>query len=163
MNVEQTRPITQFNAVVQGDCLEVLRRMPAGSADFVLTDPPYLVRYRSRDGRRIQNDADGSWLLPAFREIFRVLRRDSFCISFYGWSQADKFIAAWRRAGFHLAGHLTFPKSYASTERFLRYHHETPICSSKAILFVRPNAFLMSSSGSIQASNCIRRKNRSAF
>jgi adenine-specific DNA-methyltransferase len=112
MNVEQTRPITQFNAVVQGDCLEVLRRMPAGSADFVLTDPPYLVRYRSRDGRRIQNDADGSWLLPAFREIFRVLRRDSFCISFYGWSQADKFIAAWRRAGFHLAGHLTFPKSY---------------------------------------------------
>jgi hypothetical protein len=43
----------------------------------------------------------------AFAEIFRVLRRDSFCVSFYGWHQADKFIAAWREAGFRLAGHLT--------------------------------------------------------
>jgi DNA modification methylase len=112
------------NTIVQGDCIAVMRRMDAGSADFVLTDPPYLVRYRSRDGRSIANDADASWLPPAFAEIFRILRPDSFCVSFYGWSQADKFISAWRRAGFHLAGHLTFPKGYASTERFLRYHHE---------------------------------------
>jgi len=63
-------------------------------------------------------------LTPAFSEVFRILRFDSFCVSFYGWSQADKFISAWRRAGFQLAGHLTFPKAYASTERFLRYHHE---------------------------------------
>jgi adenine-specific DNA-methyltransferase len=114
----------QPNRIVHGDCVEVLRRMPAASADFVLTDPPYLVRYCSRDGRTIQNDADGAWLYPAFSGIFRILRQDSFCVSFYGWSQADKFIAAWRRAGFRLAGHLTFPKSYASTERFLGYRHE---------------------------------------
>lgn len=132
MNVEQVKSIstTQFaeteprNAILEGDCTKLLRRMPAGSADFVLTDPPYLVRYCSRDGRTIANDADGSWLLPAFAEIFRILPRDGFCVSFYGWSQADRFIAAWRRVGFRLAGHFSFPKTYASTERFLRYHHE---------------------------------------
>jgi site-specific DNA-methyltransferase (adenine-specific) len=117
--------------VFNGDCVELLRQMSGCSVDFVLTDPPYLARYRSRDGRTIANDADAAWLKPAFSQIFRVLRRDSFCISFYGWHVADKFIAAWREAGFRLAGHLTFPKSYASTERFLRYHHENAYLLAK--------------------------------
>ena len=60
-----------------------------------------------------------------------MLRRDSFCISFYGWHQADKFIAAWREAGFRLAGHLTFPKQYASTERFVQYRHENAYLLAK--------------------------------
>ena len=97
----------------------------------MLTDPPYLAHYCSRDGRRVANDGDAAWLKPAFAEIFRVLRRDSFCVSFYGWHQADKFIAAWREAGFRLAGHLTFPKQYASTERFLQYRHENAYLLAK--------------------------------
>jgi hypothetical protein len=103
------------------------------SRSRVLTDPPYLVRYCSRDGRTIANDADGSWLSPAFAEIFRILPRDGFCVTFYGWSQADRFIAAWRHAGFRLAGHFSFPKVYASTERFCATTTRAPICSSRAI------------------------------
>jgi site-specific DNA-methyltransferase (adenine-specific) len=108
-----------------------MRQFRSSSVDFVLTDPPYLAHYCSRDGRKVDNDNDAAWLKPAFAEIFRVLRRDSFCISFYGWHQADKFIAAWRGAGFRLAGHLTFPKRYPSTERFLRYHHENAYLLAK--------------------------------
>jgi len=127
MKIEQSKQTIsepQPNTVTQGDCIEVMRGLRGGSVDFVLTDPPYLARYCSRDCRRIANDSNGAWLKPAFAEIFRVLRRDSFCVSFYGWHQADKFIAAWREAGFRLAGHITFTKQYPSTERFLRYHHE---------------------------------------
>ena len=62
--------------------------MPAASVDFVLTDPPYLVNYCSRDGRAIQNDADDRWLKPAFAEAFRVVRWNRFCVCFYGWSKA---------------------------------------------------------------------------
>jgi DNA modification methylase len=121
----------QANTVLQGDCVQVMRRFLSCSVDFVLTDPPYLAHYCSRDGRRIANDGDAAWLQPAFAEIFRVLRRDSFCVSFYGWQQADKFITAWRAAGFRLAGHLTFTKRYPSTERFLRYHHENAYLLAK--------------------------------
>ena len=32
--------------------------MPAGSVDFVLTDPLYLINYRSLDGRAILNHVD---------------------------------------------------------------------------------------------------------
>jgi site-specific DNA-methyltransferase (adenine-specific) len=134
MNKDQSKqPISeqQANAVLQGDCVKVMRQLPSCAVDFVLTDPPYLAHYRSRDGRKVVNDDDAAWLRPAFAEIFRVLRRDSFCISFYGWHQADKFIAAWRESGFRLAGHLTFTKRYPSTERFLQYHHENAYLLAK--------------------------------
>src|SRR5712691_7238856 len=37
-----------LDTVAQGDCVELMRQMPAASVDFILTDPPYLVAYRSR-------------------------------------------------------------------------------------------------------------------
>jgi hypothetical protein len=113
-----------LDTVAQGDCVELMRQMPVASVDFILTDPPYLVNYRSRDGRVIRNDTDDRWLRPAFAEAYRVLRSNRFCVCFYGWSKADTFIAAWRGAGFRPVGHLVFRKCYASTTRFLRYQHE---------------------------------------
>jgi DNA modification methylase len=42
--------ITTFNRIIQGDCLNILPQLAAGSVNFALTDPPYLARYQSRDG-----------------------------------------------------------------------------------------------------------------
>jgi DNA modification methylase len=128
MNPKEIVPIPTLHpfldTVTHGDCVELMRGMPGGYVDFILTDPPYLVDYRSRDGRRIRNDADEAWVKPAFVQTYRVLRWKRFCVCFYGWSKADRFISAWRAAGFHIVGHLVFRKSYASRTRFLRYQHE---------------------------------------
>jgi site-specific DNA-methyltransferase (adenine-specific) len=113
-----------LNSIVHGDCLEALPTLPAKSINFVLTDPPYLVNYKSRDGREVPNDDNNRWLKPAFAEIYRVLESDSFCVSFYGWNQIHRFIDAWRTAGFRAVGHLVFTKSYSSSTRFLQYQHE---------------------------------------
>lgn len=112
------------NTVRHGDCVRLMRRMDAASVDFILTDPPYLVRYRDRYGRTVRNDDNGHWLRPAFAEMFRLLKPDSYCVSFYGWNQVDLFMDAWRAAGFRVVGHLVFAKSYASSTRFLAHHHE---------------------------------------
>lgn len=112
------------NRIIIGDCLDILPELPTRSVNFVLTDPPYIARYRSRDGRAVLNDDNDTWLEPAFTEIYRVLERNRFCVSFYGWPHADKFLAAWRKAGFRIVGHLAFPKRYTSSERYLRYQHE---------------------------------------
>jgi site-specific DNA-methyltransferase (adenine-specific) len=112
------------NTIIHGNCIDVLPRLPAGSVDFVLTDPPYLAHYRSRDGRRIPNDDNDAWLKPAFAEMYRVLARDSFAVSFYGWPHADKFVAAWRAAGFRIVGHFVFPKRYTSSTHLVHYQHE---------------------------------------
>ncbi len=112
------------NTIIQGDCLGVLPQLLANSVDFILTDPPYITRYKPRDGRIVPNDDSDAWLKPAFKEMFRVLRRDSFAVSFYGWPHADKFMQAWREAGFRIVGHFVFPKRYTSAEKYLRYQHE---------------------------------------
>jgi DNA modification methylase len=41
------------NTILHADCLAALPHLPSESVDFVLTDPPYVNRYRSRDGRTI--------------------------------------------------------------------------------------------------------------
>lgn len=113
-----------LNSILCGDCVTVMRDLPAHCADFVLTDPPYLVNYVDRSGRRVANDGQDAWLGPAFAGIARVMKPDTFCVSFYGWSKVDRFFAAWRAAGLTPVGHLTFPKRYASSKRMLAYQHE---------------------------------------
>lgn len=112
------------NTVINGDCLDVLPQLADRSVGFILTDPPYITRYKSRDGRTVPNDDNDAWLKPAFAEMYRVLDRDSFCVSFYGWPKADLFMQAYRAAGFRVVGHLAFPKRYTSSKRYLRYQHE---------------------------------------
>lgn len=112
------------NNVLHGDCIEIMHSLPENSVDFILTDPPYLVRYQDRDGRSIENDNQADWLRPAFAECYRVLKPDTLMTAFYGWTQADKFIDAWRNAGFRIVGHMVFRKTYSSKARFLKYQHE---------------------------------------
>lgn len=54
------------NTILYGDCISLMQRLPGGSVDFILTDPPYLVRYRDRLGRTVANDAYGDWLRARF-------------------------------------------------------------------------------------------------
>jgi hypothetical protein len=41
-----------------------MQHVPSNSVDFILTDPPYLVNYRDRSGRTIQNDYRGIIFAP---------------------------------------------------------------------------------------------------
>jgi adenine-specific DNA-methyltransferase len=116
--------LLESGVLLQGDCVDVMRRIPSHSVDFVLTDPPYITRYRARDGKSVINDDNDRWLQPAFTQVYRVLKPDSFCVSFYGWNKADLFMSAWWRAGFSIVGHVVFRKQYASSVRFMRYQHE---------------------------------------
>src|SRR5438874_1805769 len=110
--------------IIAGDCIEVLKEVPAETIDLIVTDPPYLVRFQSRDGRRVPNDDASEWLMPAFAEMYRVLKRNRFMVCFYGWNKVDRFFAAWKSAGFYPVGHLVWTKNYFSNERFVRYSHE---------------------------------------
>ncbi len=112
------------NTLILADCIQAMAAIAPGTVDFVLTDPPYLVDYRGRDGRTVTNDSNSDWLRPAFAEIHRILKPASFCVSFYAWNRVDLFMAAWRKAGFRPVGHVIFRKRYASSIRFLRYEHE---------------------------------------
>src|SRR5262249_48170181 len=86
-----------------GDCRGILPELESESFDLVLTDPPYLVCHTGRWDKKLdpmQGDSDPSWIQPVFTELWRVLKRDSLCLSFYGWPHADLFLATWKEIGF---------------------------------------------------------------
>ncbi len=117
--------------IMHGDCTRHMRGVPSQSVDFVLTDPPYITRYRDRTGRSVAGDDNADWLGPAFAEMFRLLKPATFCVSFYGWNKVDLFMAAWRAAGFRPLGHIVFRKRYASKTGFLKSQHEAAYLLAK--------------------------------
>jgi len=126
------KPIDHFmNQVLHGDCVSVLPLLPSHSVDLVVTDPPYLVDYKPRDGRRCAGDTSDLWLLPAFREIYRVLKPDSFCATFYGWPWIDCFMGAWKECGFRPVSHLTWIKSHSSRKGYTSGFHEVGFLLAK--------------------------------
>ena len=118
-------PIESFvNRVIHSDCVDALTAIPSESIDLVVTDPPYLVNYRPRDGRRCAGDDTDDWLSPAFHELYRVLKPDSLCATFYGWPWVDVFMAAWKECGFRPVSHFTWVKSHCSREGYTGSFHE---------------------------------------
>ncbi len=118
----------------RGDCLEVLPTLPSESIDFVLTDPPYLVGYQGRwdsDHKVIVGDDNPDWLRPAFSEIWRVMKPDTCCVSFYGWPHVDTFLGIWKEIGFRPVSHLAFVKRQWGLGRFTRSGHETAFLLAK--------------------------------
>ena len=109
---------------VLGNCIDVMARIPDNAIDFILTDPPYLVGFRDRQGRTIAGDKTDEWLQPACNDMYRVLKKDALMVSFYGWNRVDRFMSAWKNAGFSVVGHLVFTKNYTSKAAYVGYRHE---------------------------------------
>jgi len=60
----------------RGDCMEAMRRMPDGSVDIVLTDPPYMYL-----GHRLDAPFD---IGAALAELRRVLKKDRGALAVFG-------------------------------------------------------------------------------
>lgn len=120
-----------INDIICGEAAQVLTGFPSESIDAVVTDPPYLCRYRERRGRRIMNDDNAKAVLSVFDESYRVLKPDSYCISFYGWSAVANFTAHWQALGFRTVGHIVWPKQYASKTGYAHYRHESAFVLAK--------------------------------
>jgi len=130
------RPYFEIDGVTlyHGDCRDVLPELPAESFDMVLTDPPYLVSYTGRWGKHhepIVGDSDPSWVHPAFCEIWRVLKRDSLCLSFYGWTNADIFLGTWKEIGYRPVSHIAVLKVHYGFGTYARTQHATAYLLAK--------------------------------
>ncbi|MCJ2186231.1 DNA methyltransferase [Novosphingobium beihaiensis] len=121
----------EHNQILCGDATIILSQYAAECVDLVITDPPYLCRYKDRDGRTLANDDNPDAVLAVFEEAYRVLKPDSYCISFYGWNAIAAFSQAWAKAGFTTVGHIVWPKRYASRSGHTQYRHESAFVLTK--------------------------------
>ena len=124
-----------MNEIICGDSMEVLMTIPDKSIDMVVTDPPYGFEWQSHRRKelhdKIENDSDLRWVDPIFREIYRVMKDDTVCISFYGWPDADIFVGAWKNIGFGLKSHIVFVKNNMGLGWFTRGKHESAYLLTK--------------------------------
>ena len=61
--------------ILEGDCFELIKKQPDNSVDLVITSPPYsdIVNYGKKVSTKKPDDYC-DWILPLFREIYRVLK-----------------------------------------------------------------------------------------
>lgn len=98
------------NGLYNADCITAMRTMPNECVDMVLTDPPYNINFvpqRTAERGAILNDnlsaADFEKLLgDYFAECYRLLKPDTFAISFMSWATIPAFEKAIRAAGFQI-------------------------------------------------------------
>ena len=112
----------------QGDCLDVLATLDAGSVDAIVTDPPYGKGFHDGglggiandkkpfpifapfEGRTIHGDAEPDTRVLA--ELHRVLRPGSALYLFSQWMVEAAWIEAIRDAGFSVRNRLVWVKPF---------------------------------------------------
>lgn len=67
-----------INKIIQGNCLELIKLIPDSSVDAIFTDPPYGL---NKNG--IKGDADLNLFYRILPECWRVLKDNSFFITFF--------------------------------------------------------------------------------
>ncbi|AUR91966.1 DNA methylase [Vibrio phage 1.168.O._10N.261.52.A10] len=81
--------------LINGDCLEEMKKIPDGSVDMILTDPPYGMsfqsNYRNEKHSKIKNDNSLEWLDDFVDESYRVAKDNSAHYFFCSFHHIDKF------------------------------------------------------------------------
>jgi len=67
-----------IDKIICGDCFELIKYIPDKKIDCIVTDPPYGLNTKG-----IKNDTDLSILYKILPECHRVLKEDSFFITFF--------------------------------------------------------------------------------
>ena len=117
---------------ITGNCVDIMAGFPDRAVDFILTDPRiWSVSVTVPAEVLLATKPTNGCNLPAMRCTAYSKR----CADdrFYGWNRVDRFMAAWKNAGFSVVGHLVFPKTYTSKAAYVGYRHECAYIRRKAV------------------------------
>ena len=88
----------EINKIHLWDCLELMKQIPDKSIDLVLTDPPYNINLKPQrwltDSIENDNMSQEDFILfidEYFKECRRILKDDTFLITFLGWPTIPEF------------------------------------------------------------------------
>lgn len=105
------------NTIIQGDCLELMKTIPDGSIDMILTDPPYGMEFRSNYRKQrynaIEGDKDLSWIDVFVEEAFRVSKENTAHYIFCSFHNVDILKQAFERK-FKIKNLLVWEKNNTS-------------------------------------------------
>ncbi len=105
--------------LLHGDCLELMKDIPDGSVDLVLTDPPYLIDYhtaRRKDKTHdfctsIQGDTNPGLITQYIEQCYRILKDNTAMYMFCSPDRVDFFKQALERVGFKIKNLIVWVKN----------------------------------------------------
>lgn len=92
---------TENGILYCGDCLKIFRNFPNVSIDLILTDPPYLIDYKTSHRKDkshdfckpILNDSNPDLIREFIKTSFRLLKNNTAFYCFGSWKTIDFFKA----------------------------------------------------------------------
>jgi site-specific DNA-methyltransferase (adenine-specific) len=124
--------------IYPGDALELLREVPGGSVDLVVTDPPFAIDFRPQ---RNNYNRTGSRVVEGYREIaagdylafskewmgeaFRVMRPTGSLYVFSGWNRLRDVLQALDETGLTTVNHLIWKYQFGvfTKKRYVTSHY----------------------------------------
>ena len=97
-----------MRTLIQGDCLQEMKRLKTESVDAVITDPPYGIAYANQAGKRVLNDERPFiwWLYDAYR----IAATGGALVCFCRWDVQEAFRWAIEIAGFKVKSQVIWDR-----------------------------------------------------
>ncbi|MDA2877232.1 DNA methyltransferase [Streptococcus pneumoniae] len=119
----------EIDKIIKKDVLEFMETIPDNKIDLIVTDPPYLINYKTNWRKEkhkfsnvIKNDNNPELIKEYIKECYRILKDDTAIYIFCSFDKVDFFkkeiekyfsvknIIIWRKNN-HTAGDKAIPKN----------------------------------------------------
>jgi site-specific DNA-methyltransferase (adenine-specific) len=124
--------------IYQGDALDLLSRVPQGSVDLIITDPPFAIDFQAQ---RLNYNRTGGHVMEGYHEIppeeygaftrewvrlaYRALAPSGSIYLFSGWNRLRDVLSALDDAGFVTMNHLIWKYQFGvfTRKKFVTSHY----------------------------------------
>lgn len=111
--------ISENVKLLYGDCLERMKEIPDNSVDLIVTDPPYLINYKTNHRKNkkhdfctvIQNDNNFEMISNYIKECYRIMKDNSAMYMFCNCDRVDYFKQELEKAKFNIKNMIIWVKN----------------------------------------------------
>ena len=101
------------------DCLNIMKQIDNESIDLIVTDPPYLIKYKTNHRKNkchdfcseILNDDNEQLIIDYIRECYRILKNNTAMYMFCNCDKVDFFKKELENAGFKIKNMIIWVKN----------------------------------------------------
>ena len=101
------------------DCLNIMKQIDNESIDLIVTDPPYLIKYKTNHRKNknhnfcseILNDDNKQLIIDYIRECYRILKNNTAMYMFCNCDKVDFFKQELENAGFKIKNMIIWVKN----------------------------------------------------
>lgn len=102
-----------------GDCLELMKDIPDSSIDLIVTDPPYLIKYKTNYRKdknhkfcsEILNDDNFDLISNYIKECYRILKENTAMYIFCNCDRVDYFKQELEKVNFKIKNMIIWVKN----------------------------------------------------